>query len=89
MESDTTKENVTVQLVISFDELVKAISGLDLKDKERLWEILNEQIEQADEDLLEQDPEIRAEIEQAERDIEAGNYITIEEYMAQRQQKTD
>ncbi len=74
---------------VSFEALVKAISALSLKDKNRLWEMLYAQIEQAEEDLMEQDPEVKARIEQALRGYEAGDYITIQEYMAQQRQKED
>jgi len=88
MEQMTTTSE-TVQLVIPFQALTDAVSKLSLKDKNRLWEMLYEQIEQEEEDLMEQDPEVKARIEQALRDYAAGDYITIQEYMAQQQQKED
>jgi hypothetical protein len=77
--------NGSVKLVIPFDILADAVSELSLEDKQRLWELLYEQIEQDEEDRIEQDPAGRAEIEQALKDYEAGDYITFEEYLAQRQ----
>jgi hypothetical protein len=77
----------TVTLVIPFDILAQAVAELSLEDKQRLWELLYEQIEQDEEDRFEQDPAVRAEIEQALKDYEAGDYITFEEYLAQRRQK--
>ena len=79
----------TIKLVIPFDILTDAVAELSLEDKRRLFELLYEQIEQADEDALEQDPAVRAEIEQALKDYEAGDYLTIEAYMAQQRQKKD
>jgi hypothetical protein len=79
----------TIKLVIPFDILTDAVAELSLEDKQRLLELLYEQIEQADEEALVQDPAVRAEIEQALKEYEAGDYLTIEEYMAQQRQKKD
>ena len=76
--------NGPVTMVIPFETLVETISRLSLKDKARLSEILYEQIEQEEEDILEQDPEIRVQIDEALAAYEAGDYITLEEYNAQR-----
>ncbi|MBW4687069.1 MAG: hypothetical protein KME40_18660 [Komarekiella atlantica HA4396-MV6] len=45
-----------VKLQIPFESLVNAIASLELEEKRRLWQMLNEQITQAEEDLLESDP---------------------------------
>jgi hypothetical protein len=45
----------TISLVIPFEAPAKAISEPSLEDKQWFWELLYEQIEQADEDLPEQD----------------------------------
>jgi len=42
----------TVKLSVPFDTLAASISDLSLIDKRRLWGLLEEQIAQADEDLL-------------------------------------
>lgn len=87
MEKTATSE--MVQLIIPFQALADAVSKLNLKDKNRLCEILYAQIEQEEEDLLEQDPEIAAEIEQARAELEAGKYVTFDEYDAKRSQVTE
>ncbi|HEY9798339.1 MAG TPA: hypothetical protein V6D30_22090, partial [Leptolyngbyaceae cyanobacterium] len=51
----------TVRLQIPFESLVDAISSLGLEEKRRLWQLLDEEITQAEEDLLEEDPTIQAE----------------------------
>lgn len=68
---------------VSFEALVKAISALNLKDKNRLWEILYEQIEQEEEDLMEQDPTVRTRMKAAREAIAAGDYVTLEEIVAE------
>jgi hypothetical protein len=79
----------TIKLVLPFDILSDAVAELSLEDKRWLLDLLYEQIEQADEEVLEQDPAVRAEIEQVLKDYEAGDYLTIEAYMAQQRQKKD
>lgn len=69
----------TVTVSISFKTLVKAISALSLKDKNRLLDMLEKQIADEEAEIWLNDPEIRAEIEQAYADYRAGDYITAEE----------
>jgi hypothetical protein len=80
-----TKE--TVQLQIPFESLVNAIASLGLEEKRKLWEMLDEQIAEADDNLLEEDPTIQAEIEEARAAYQAGDYLTLDEYIAQRSRK--
>lgn len=47
--------------------------------KHRLWELLYEQVAQAEEELWEQDPGFQAEIREARAAYEAGDYVTIDE----------
>ena len=46
----------TVKLQISFESLVNAIASLGIEEKRRLWQMLDGEINQAEADLLEQDP---------------------------------
>ena len=73
-----------VRLLIPFEALVDSIAQLNLRDKLKLWELLNEQLAQAEEEVWEQDPKIRAEIREARSAYQAGDYVTIGEYIAQR-----
>lgn len=52
----------TVRLQIPFASLVNAITSLELEEKQKLWQFLSEEIAQAEEDLLEQDSTIQAEV---------------------------
>jgi hypothetical protein len=74
----------TVRLQIPLESLVDAISSLGLEEKRRLWKLLDEEIAQAEEDLLEEDPTIQAEIQEARTAYQTGDYQTIEEYIANR-----
>lgn len=75
----------TVKLVIPFESLVESVVGLSLEDKRRLWELLEEQIAQTEEEAWEQDPTAQAEIQEARDAYQAGDYVTIDEYAAQGQ----
>ena len=71
----------TVTLSVPFDALVSSIANLTLKDKLRLWKMIEEQIALAEEEALEQDPVVQAEIREARTAYRAGDYITIDDYV--------
>ncbi|XWK89958.1 MAG: hypothetical protein U7127_07765 [Phormidium sp.] len=77
----------TVQVPIPFASLIEVISSLNLEDKRQLWQMLDEEISQAEEDLLEEDPTVVAEIEAARIAYQNGDYQTIDEYIASRSGK--
>lgn len=77
----------TVKLLIPFEALVNSVTELSFEDKRRLWELLEEQIAQAEEELWEQDPAIQAEIQEARAAYQSGDYLTIDEYIAQQPKK--
>jgi len=76
-----------VRLSIPFESLVKSVRELGLKEKRLLWELLDEQMAQIEEDLWERDSAVRSEIQEARAAYQAGDYVTIDEYIAQRQGK--
>jgi len=73
-----------VELSIPFESLIECIEKLNMQEKIRLWEMLNEQLSQVEEELLEQDSIIKAEIQEARNAYQAGDYITIDEYVSKR-----
>lgn len=77
----------TVGLQIPFQSLVDAIASLGVDEKRRLWEILESEIGQLEEDLLESDPTVKAEIEEARLAYQTGDYQTIDQYIAHRSGK--
>jgi hypothetical protein len=77
----------TVTLSVPFAALANSVTSLSLKDKLVLWQLLDEQIAQAEEDEWEHDPTIQAEIREAHATYHAGDYVTIDEYIAQRHEK--
>jgi Zn-dependent M16 (insulinase) family peptidase len=72
----------TVKLQISFEALVEAIATLDLENKQKLLEIIEDQIFDAEEDKMENSPEVLAEVAEARKAYQAGDYQTLEEYIA-------
>ena len=74
----------TVKLQIPFVSLIAAVARLSLKEKQRLWESLNEQLAQAEEEQWERDPAAQAALREARTDYEAGDFVTAEEYAAKR-----
>lgn len=73
-------EHESVKLSIPFESLVDSIAELSLKDKLRLWELLDAQLAQAEEEMWEQDPAVQAEIREARAAYQAGDHMTIDEY---------
>jgi hypothetical protein len=79
----------TVRIKIPMESLLESISKLNLKEKLRLWGLLEQQIAQADEDRLDQDPKIRAAIQAAREDYRAGDYLTVDEYISRGRRKAN
>ncbi len=77
----------TVKLSIPFEALIESVRELGLKEKRLLWELLDEQMAQAEESLWEQDPIVQAQIQEARVAYQTGDYVTIDEYVAQQQEK--
>ena len=77
-----------VRLQVPFESLIEAIASLSLEEKHQLLEILEEQVLSAEEDLLEQDPQVVAEVFEARKAYQNGDYQTIEEYIANQSGET-
>jgi hypothetical protein len=73
-----------IQLQIPFESLVNAIASLDLAEKRQLLEMLEDQLFEAEEESIEQDPNVLAEIEEARNAVKAGDYQTLQEYITAR-----
>ena len=74
----------SVELSIPFDSLVDSVTKLHLRDKFRLWELLDEQMADVEEEMWDEDPVVQAEIQEARAAYQAGDYVTIDEYIAGR-----
>jgi hypothetical protein len=76
------EHTVKLEQPVEFESLLAAVSTLNQADKHKLLEILEDQLF---DDALENDPELMAEIEAARAEYAAGDYLTYQEFMAQRQ----
>ncbi len=72
---------VIVRMQVSLESLIEAITSLNVEVKRKLMEILEDQIFEAEEDVMENDPEVLAEVEEARKAYQIGNYQTIQEYI--------
>ena len=77
----------SVELQVPFESLLAFVAELDFGDKLRLWKVLDELIGQAEEGIWEQDPDVQPEIREARAAYQAGDYVAIDEYLAQRHEK--
>ncbi len=63
---------------------IESVNALNLEEKHQLWLILDEAIAQAEEqDWLEEDETV-AEIQQVREEYSKGEYITFDQYLAQK-----
>jgi hypothetical protein len=70
-----------VKLQIPFKTLIDIVAGLSPQDKYRLWAWLEREIDEVDETLWEQAPVIQAEIQEARAAYQAGDYVTLDDYV--------
>jgi hypothetical protein len=67
----------SVRIEIPFEALVAAVSGLSVDEKRRLMALLDDQLMEE-----EGDPEEEAAVAEARAQIEAGEYVTLDDYIA-------
>jgi hypothetical protein len=68
------------ETAFSLNTLVEAVSSLSLTEKRQIQEIIEQQIFEAEEDAIEQDPQVLAEILAAHQAYQNGDYQTIQAY---------
>lgn len=67
----------SVKIEIPFEALEAAVASLSIEEKHRLMAILDAQLLQE-----EGDPEEEEAVAEARRQIEAGEYVTLDDYVA-------
>jgi ABC-type amino acid transport substrate-binding protein len=77
--------NNTVTLEIQFETLLAGIAQLGVSEKHQLWQYLDAELFEDDDEL---DAQALADIDAAYADYAAGDYLTIQEYRAQRVRKS-
>jgi hypothetical protein len=77
-----------VHIAISFDALAAAVESLSLTDKQRLLDLLEEQVGRAEEDAWEADPAVSAEMRRSRDEYTTGDYVSLEDYVAGQSDET-
>ena len=72
----------TVNLQVPIESLIAAIDTLELEDWQKLLEILEQKIFEAEEANYEEDSETTAEIKAIQAEYDAGDYVTFDDYLA-------
>lgn len=75
---------VTGTLQISFESLVEATASLSLEEKKQLQEVLEQQIFEQEEASYEDNLETMTEIKSVRDEYAAGEYQTLDEFVAHR-----
>ncbi len=73
---------ITINLQITFESLTEAINSLDLSQKQKLLEILEQQIFEAEEASYQDDEESLAELKQIRDEYQSGDYMILEKYLS-------
>jgi hypothetical protein len=68
----------------ALDFAIESVNALSLEEKHQLWLILDEEIAQAEEEEWLEDSETAAEIQQVREEYNNGEYMTFNEYLAQK-----
>ncbi len=68
----------------SLETVYASVERLRPEDKLRLWQLLETEIGLAEEAVWERDPEVQSEIREARAAYDAGDYVTLEEYLVKR-----
>lgn len=71
-----------VQFNVPFEALVEAVKSLDLNHKRQLLEVLEDLLFDLEEESMEQNPQVLLEVEEARKAYQAGDYQTIQDYIA-------
>ncbi|MFQ5707479.1 MAG: hypothetical protein ACE5HO_08540 [bacterium] len=79
--------STNVQISIPFESLIESVKNLSAKEKRLIWEVIEKQLGQYEEEQLEQDPEISQQIADAREAYRSGDYQSLDDYVAQRKDK--
>ena len=77
-------------VAVTFETLLASIDKLGHGDKHKLWEYLETELfdDDDDDDFNEMDEQAIADIQVARAEYAAGDYLTYEQYLAQRGKQT-
>ncbi|MBE9231651.1 hypothetical protein IQ231_08105 [Cuspidothrix issatschenkoi LEGE 03284] len=79
----------TIKLQIPLESLIEAITSLSLGEKQKILEFLQaDLIDEEDDDLIEENPQIMKEVADARKAYQNGEYQTIQQYIENRKRQT-
>jgi hypothetical protein len=79
LEEASTVATDAVQISITADALIEAVGKLNLADKQRLLDVLEQQVAEAEVAAWEQDPAVRAEMQASRDEVAADTYVTLDD----------
>jgi len=71
----------TINLQISLEALIQAVTSLDLESKRQLLDIIEQQVFEAEEASYVEDSETQAEIEAVKIEYQKGEFVTIDDFI--------
>jgi hypothetical protein len=74
---------IGVQLFIPMEALIESLKSLGLSEKRQIWQILDEEIAQAEEENWEDNEATAIEIQAVREEYVKGEYTTFNEYLSQ------
>ena len=73
----------------SFEAVRDSVARLRPEEKIRLWQLLETEIGLAEEAIWEQDSTVQSEIREARAAYDGGEFVTLEEYLTDRSDRTE
>ncbi|HEY9624772.1 MAG TPA: hypothetical protein V6C78_30880 [Crinalium sp.] len=70
---------------VSLETLLEVISLLGTAEKRRLWEFLDAELFQDEEEDPDSDLDVMTDIQTARSEYQTGDYLTLDQYMSQRE----
>jgi len=70
-------------MIQTLDAVIQSINALSLEDKYQLWQMLDQEIQSEEENWIEDDA-TKLEIQQVREEYIRGEYITFDQYLAQK-----
>ncbi len=73
----------TLTLELTLDQLITAINCLDFEEKCQLKELIEQQIFEKEEENYQDNSETKEELELIRKEYQEGEYITLDQFLAQ------
>jgi UTP-glucose-1-phosphate uridylyltransferase len=68
----------------TLQSVIQSINALSFDEKHQLWQILDEEMRSEEENWIEDD-KTKLEIQQVRQEYTRGEYVTFDQYLAQKQ----